>query len=309
MANSRFEYVRNFEQNDRLLPGCWVVIRIDGRSFSRFTSEHKYVKPLDRRGIDLANACAARVMQELGDITCAYGQSDEFSFVLPPRSNLYSRRASKLSSTICSLFSSSFVFEWPRFFPGEAMLYPPAFDARCICFPVVANLRDYLSWRQTDCHINHLYNVCFHALVSRAGETPAAAEAALNGTVAAGKQELLFSRFSLNYNDEPAVFRKGTVVLRRPRREPPAPQAPREPAPHREAAAACADTECDVAPGADAGSALTPIGQRDEPPPLPPRPDDPEQSKRGTTKPLLIAHDDIIGSRFWDENPVLRGYA
>jgi tRNA(His) guanylyltransferase len=37
MANSKYEYVRDFEQPDSLLKNTWVVVRIDGRGF------HKYV--------------------------------------------------------------------------------------------------------------------------------------------------------------------------------------------------------------------------------------------------------------------------
>jgi len=35
MANSRFEYVKNFELEDRILPGCWIVIRLDGKGFTK----------------------------------------------------------------------------------------------------------------------------------------------------------------------------------------------------------------------------------------------------------------------------------
>jgi tRNA(His) guanylyltransferase len=35
MACSRFEYVKQFERDDRLLPGCWIVLRIDGRGFTK----------------------------------------------------------------------------------------------------------------------------------------------------------------------------------------------------------------------------------------------------------------------------------
>ena len=35
MANSKFEYVRDFEQDDRLLPGCWIVVRLDGKGFTK----------------------------------------------------------------------------------------------------------------------------------------------------------------------------------------------------------------------------------------------------------------------------------
>lgn len=32
----RFEYVRNFEQTDSLLPNTWIVVRIDGRAFTKY---------------------------------------------------------------------------------------------------------------------------------------------------------------------------------------------------------------------------------------------------------------------------------
>jgi tRNA(His) guanylyltransferase len=34
MANSRFEYVKAFEQSDKLLQNTWIVVRIDGRGFT-----------------------------------------------------------------------------------------------------------------------------------------------------------------------------------------------------------------------------------------------------------------------------------
>ena len=32
----------------------------------------------------------------------------------------------------------------------------PSFDARTVLYPNDQTLRDYLSWRQADCHINNL---------------------------------------------------------------------------------------------------------------------------------------------------------
>jgi hypothetical protein len=34
--DSRFEYVKQFEQPDNLLPNTWVVVRIDGRGFTKY---------------------------------------------------------------------------------------------------------------------------------------------------------------------------------------------------------------------------------------------------------------------------------
>jgi len=35
MAKSKFEYVKQFELEDKLLPNCWIVVRIDGKGFHR----------------------------------------------------------------------------------------------------------------------------------------------------------------------------------------------------------------------------------------------------------------------------------
>ena len=55
MAKSKYEYVKAFEQDDSLLPECWIVVRIDGRGFHKFADAHRYTKPNDKRGLDLMN--------------------------------------------------------------------------------------------------------------------------------------------------------------------------------------------------------------------------------------------------------------
>lgn len=103
MAKSKYEYVRKFEQNDQCLLNCWIVIRIDGRNFHRYTTRalktsaqqdtaiscvfflifrfsdgHGFEKPNDPRALHLMNKCAETVMKEFTDIVIAYGQSDEY---------------------------------------------------------------------------------------------------------------------------------------------------------------------------------------------------------------------------------------
>jgi tRNA(His) 5'-end guanylyltransferase len=45
---------------------------------SRLTTKYKFVKPNDRRALDLMNVAAEAVMRNLPDLVLAYGQSDEF---------------------------------------------------------------------------------------------------------------------------------------------------------------------------------------------------------------------------------------
>ncbi|ORX61304.1 tRNAHis guanylyltransferase [Hesseltinella vesiculosa] len=216
MANSKYEYVRHFETDDSLLPNTWIIIRIDGKGFHKFSQSHKFNKPNDRRAIDLMNHCAKAVMKELHDIMLAYGQSDEFSFVFPKWSNLYSRRASKLVSTVVSIFTANYVLAWPQFFENVCLAYAPSFDSRAVCYPSDQNLRDYLAWRQADCHINNLYNTTFWSLVLNGGKSEQEAEKALCGSFSKDKHEILFSDFQINYNNVEAIYRKGSTVIRLP---------------------------------------------------------------------------------------------
>ncbi|KAF1736588.1 tRNA(His) guanylyltransferase [Beauveria bassiana] len=219
MANSKFEYVRDFEQPDYLLRNTWVVVRVDGRAFTKMCARYGFEKPNDRRALDVMNSAARAVVADLPEIIIAYGVSDEYSFVLHKSCNLFERRASKLVSTIVSTFTANYVHCWPNFFPDTPLSFPlPTFDGRAVCYPTVQNLRDYMSWRQADCHINNLYNTAFWSLVQLGGLDNKEAEKTLapelQGTLAADKNEILFSRFKINYNNEPDIFRKGSVVFR-----------------------------------------------------------------------------------------------
>jgi hypothetical protein len=82
MTGNRFEYVKHFEQPDNLLPNTWVVVRIDGRGFTKFSTKYGFEKPNDKRALDLMNAAARQVVSEISDITVAYGVSDEYRHVL-----------------------------------------------------------------------------------------------------------------------------------------------------------------------------------------------------------------------------------
>ncbi|KAJ1552154.1 tRNA-His guanylyltransferase [Cladochytrium tenue] len=217
MAKSKFEYVKNFEVHHTLLPETWIVVRIDGHSFHRFTSEHGFAKPNDERALHLANHAARAVMDEFKDVTIAYGQSDEYSFVFRRKSQLYKRREAKITTTLVSLFTSAYVVAWPNYFPSLPLKYPPSFDARAVVYPAPQIVRDYLSWRQADCHINNLYNTAFWALVQDkdSPKTEVQAQAFLKDTDAGAKNELLFKQYGINYAKLPQMFRKGSVVYRK----------------------------------------------------------------------------------------------
>ncbi|KAJ1899246.1 tRNA-histidine guanylyltransferase 1-like, partial [Kickxella alabastrina] len=148
MAKSKYEYVRNFEHEDRLLPCTWLVVRIDGQGFTKFTTKHQFTKPNDVRALNLMNRAAEVVMGNMVEIVLAYGQSDEYSFVFSKEAKAYDRRASKLITLLVSKFTSAYVYYWAEFFPDTPLQFPPAFDSRVVMYPEDRIMRDYLSWRQ-----------------------------------------------------------------------------------------------------------------------------------------------------------------
>eukprot|EP00923_Selenidium_pygospionis_P017599 GHVN01030955.1.p1 GENE.GHVN01030955.1~~GHVN01030955.1.p1 ORF type:complete len:314 (-),score=32.99 GHVN01030955.1:573-1514(-) len=265
MACSRYEYVKEYEIDDPVLKNCWFVVRIDGRNFTEFSNKHKFEKPNDQRALGVMNDAALEVMKQFNDVVIAFGQSDEYSFVFRRTTNLWNRRASKIMSSVVSLFSSTYVMRWAANFttaPGcerdssgrtagdtktsewahtsepptvsrdaaasnqtknvsvgfnasacSELQLPPTFDARIVCYPTDKDIRDYLSWRQVDCHVNNQYNTSFWCLV-KSGETPTEAYNILQGTQKAFKNELLYQH-GINYNSLPPMYRKGTMLLRK----------------------------------------------------------------------------------------------
>jgi len=66
--------------------------------------------------------------------------------------------------------------------------------------------------RLSEGHINNLNNTAFWALV-KSGKTPAETQDRLKQTFAAGKNEILFTEFGINYNTLPAIYRKGSSLV------------------------------------------------------------------------------------------------
>ena len=147
MAKSKYEYVKEYEQSTPLLPGCYIVVRVDGRGFTKFCESLNMEKPNDLRGIELMNEAAKTVMENFKDIVMAYGQSDEFSFIFKKNTKLFNRRGDKILSCIVSLFSSSYVFYFSKYFKDVQLKEIPSFDSRVVLYPSLKELKAYMNWR------------------------------------------------------------------------------------------------------------------------------------------------------------------
>ena len=213
MTNSKYEYVKNFEIQTKLLPETYIVVRIDGKGFTKFCENHNLEKPNDIRLASLMNKAARCLMENFPEIWLAYGQSDEYSFALRKKTDLYSRRAEKIATVFVSCFTSAFVLNFKEFFPDQDLKDVPMFDGRCVLYPEDKIMIDYLCWRQVDCHINNLYNTCFWMLVKEKKMSTEDAHKTLKGTYSDAKNEMLFQN-GINYAKIEAIWRKGTTHIR-----------------------------------------------------------------------------------------------
>lgn len=237
MANSKFEYVKRFEHHEPLLSECYLLVRLDGRSFHKFTAKYDFCKPNDPLALHVMNLAGESVLKAFPDVILAYGDSDEYSFLLRRNSELFNRRGDKIATVFTSTFTASYSFYWNKFTQEDAdltLVLPnndtgnyrkrlpplepgslPTFDGRVVVYPHDSNVRDYFSWRQVDCHINNLYNTSFWTLVLKGGLTPRDAEQKLMGTLSKDKHDILFLEHGINYNNEPTMFKRGTTLVRK----------------------------------------------------------------------------------------------
>lgn len=200
-----------FEQLDRrmrvyetahdhcVLPGMFMVARIDGRSFSHLTRvAHEFDAPYDERFRD----CMVATLEHLFDcgfsVVYGYTQSDEISLLFRRDESAFGRKLRKFLSVLAGEASARF---------SIALGEPAAFDCRISQFPTVDDVVDYFRWRSEDAHRNAL-NGHSYWLLRRQGLDDHAATVKLRGVSVADRNELLF-RHGINFNDVPAWQKRG----------------------------------------------------------------------------------------------------
>ena len=181
----------------RFLPGAWVVLRLDGRSFSRFT-EASFDKPFDARFHELMVKTAKVLMNELQGLY-AYTESDEISIVFPPEWDFFDRELEKTVSVSASTAAATFALAC-----GEVV----QFDSRAWLGTTRNTVVDYFGWRQSDAARCALNGWCYWTL-RKQGMSAKKATSELDGRSVAFKNELLF-RHGVNFNNLPAWQRRGT---------------------------------------------------------------------------------------------------
>jgi tRNA(His) 5'-end guanylyltransferase len=184
-----------------VLPGMYMVARLDGRSFTRLTKEvHPFEAPFDSRFRDLMLATAEHLMTDCGfSVVYGFTQSDEISLLFALEENGFGRKLRKLISVLSGEASAKF-----SLLLGAVAV----FDCRISQLPSADLVVDYFRWRNEDAHRNAL-NAHGYWLLRKQGQTVGQATAAMKGLSVAQKNELLFQH-GVNFNDLPLWEKRGS---------------------------------------------------------------------------------------------------
>lgn len=192
------------EAGRRLMPYLPVLVRIDGKRFSRFTQGLK--RPYDARLSLLMGAVTKYLVSETSALA-GYTQSDEISLLMhtdDPGTQLFlDRRIQKLTSILASMTTAHFNALLAEHIPekaGETAL----FDCRVWNVPTREEAANAFLWRERDATKNSI------SMAAREYFS----HAQLHGKSGSEMQEMLFQS-GVNWNDYPDFFKRGRFVLRK----------------------------------------------------------------------------------------------
>jgi tRNA(His) 5'-end guanylyltransferase len=185
-----------------VVPGVFIVARLDGRGFTKLTKErHRFEAPFDLRFRDIMVETVEHLMECGLRIVYGYTQSDEISLLLHRDDNSFNRKTRKLNSVLAGKASARFSLRL-----GDI----GCFDCRICELPTEQLVVDYFRWRNEDAVRNALNAHCYWLLRKR-GRSDTEATEDLLGRSVADKNELLFQS-GVNFNDLPAWQKRGIGI-------------------------------------------------------------------------------------------------
>ena len=186
-----------------VLPGLFIVARLDGRSFTRLTKEvHDFEAPFDERFRDAMVETTAHLMDCGFRVVYGYTESDEISLLFDKSESSFGRKIRKFNSVLAGEASAKF-----SLLLGDMA----CFDCRISQLPGSSEVVDYFRWRNEDAHRNALNAHCYWALRKEGRSAKDATNELVHMSIG-DKNELLFQR-GVKFNDLPSWQKRGVGVV------------------------------------------------------------------------------------------------
>ena len=204
-------YEQSLDQN--ILPDMYMVARLDGRGFTKFTKEMKFENPFDKEFRSMMNKTVEHLMTKSGfHFLYGFTESDEISLLFAPDDQTFGRKVRKLNTTLAGEASAYFTALFNLYRNNGRRVRAETrictFDCRIIPLPNKERVADCFLWRQEDANRNALNGWCYWTL-RKEGKSKREATSMLSGKGTAFKNELLFQK-GINYNDILGWQKRGT---------------------------------------------------------------------------------------------------
>lgn len=188
-----------------------VIIRCDGKGFSRWTKLIDAKKPFDENVAAAMSYAMVETARKIEGCVLGYTQSDEITFVLRNDQSLestpwFGNRLQKIVSTASSMVTVHFASHMS----GLAVAY---FDARVFAVPDVQEAINCLIWRQNDAIKNSISTSCYWEVGKKIGMKHARAE--MEGVGQKERISLLKEKCNIEWETYPTKFKHGIACHKR----------------------------------------------------------------------------------------------
>lgn len=199
----------NYEQRTRLfLPRrTYTIIRLDGKAFHTYTKGFK--RPYDTNLMRIMDQTTVKLCESIQGVKMAFTQSDEISLLLtdfetPHTDAWFDGNVQKITSVSASIATAA--FNNGMYLDEEIMASMDKvayFDSRVFTVPDLNEVVNYFIWRQQDATRNSI----------QMGAQALYSQKQLHGKDTSELQELMFQK-GVNWNDYPAGFKRGRMILK-----------------------------------------------------------------------------------------------
>lgn len=149
----RMKLYEKRETRETFNPNLPIIIRLDGKGFSKFTKPFK--RPFDEDFRKVMSDTATYVMNQCGG-SLSYTQSDEISILVDRPDIFFNGKKQKIVSVLSSMATSYFVIQASKIWPEHVAQTFPCFDCRAFNVPDRDEAINAIYWRQKDCVRNSI---------------------------------------------------------------------------------------------------------------------------------------------------------
>lgn len=203
----RLKTYERIETEQKFPPNTYLYVRLDGRSFSKFTKG--LARPYDVRMSSLMKEVTQALVKEFNAVI-GYTQSDEISLIINnsyETSCIFEGKKQKLVSTLASFASAVFNAKLAKAIPEkdpEVTGKYPSFD--CRIFPVQSKdeASNAILWREHDAIKNSVSMSAYHYFNHKE----------LHGINTHVMKDMLKTKVNVVWDDYPKFFKSGSYYQR-----------------------------------------------------------------------------------------------